>query len=56
LGGIIKKGDTLDVQVSFNEGFAQATVGAAGMIIGIMGNDGRNSLSLLMRNMKSVLT
>jgi predicted regulator of Ras-like GTPase activity (Roadblock/LC7/MglB family) len=56
LGGVIKKGETLDVQVSFNEGFAQVTVGGAGMIIGIMGNDGRNSLSLLMRNMKTVVS
>ena len=55
LGETIKKGETLDVAISYGDGFAQVTVGAGGMIIGLMGNDGRNSLSLLMRNMKSVL-
>ncbi len=55
LGKLIKKGATLDVTISYNDGFAQITVGAEGILIGLMGLDGRNSISLLMRNMKSII-
>ncbi len=55
LGKLVKKGATLDVTVSYNDGFAQVTVGEEGILIGLMGLDGRNSISLLMRNMKSII-
>ncbi len=55
LGTIMKKGATLDVSISYNDGFAQVTVGTEGILIGLMGLDGRNSISLLMRNMKSII-
>ncbi len=55
LGALMKKGATLDASISYNDGFAQVTVGAEGILIGLMGLDGRNSLSLLMRNMKSII-
>ena len=52
---LVKKNGTTDVTVSYNDGFIQVVVEDTGMIIGLMGSDGRNSLSLLMRNMKTVL-
>ncbi len=55
LGKLLKKGATVDTTMEFNDGFAQVTVGTEGILIGIMGLDGRNSMSLLMRNMKSIL-
>ncbi|GAB4311042.1 MAG: hypothetical protein Kow0069_11290 [Promethearchaeota archaeon] len=56
LGQNCGKGEGSDLQFTFKEGFAQAVWNERIVLIALTGSDGRNSLGLILRSLRTLLT
>jgi predicted regulator of Ras-like GTPase activity (Roadblock/LC7/MglB family) len=56
IGSTLGKGTLKDVVVTFDSGFLIAATNGTNMVIGILGLDGKNSIGLLSRQLKLLIS